>query len=924
MCWLAVGCSSSSSSGGGGQSSSTLQFTSPLANPTIELSPAGTASVSLTVNQTVTFSLANPSGHGKPPADASISPATGTSTTFTYTAPLQPCSGVAPVEVEVVATSSANPPQTAILTVAVVQSPPCLAALPIVVGNQIYTSCPATGTLLNGSPNGALAQVGVFTQAPVKLGSVSGTPYGVAPFTWTLSGSLPTGLSLAPGQDTSSVVITGTPVSAGCSTFQLQVTDAEGGQSCDPTVTTGCVPTTFHMVVIPASLKIEVPAYSFSYDGIPYPPIALLASGGSLPYTWLPDPSGLSTLPPGMALSSVGANPNYVVVSGTPNAGDSSSSNASGSGSPGAYPTLIQVNDSELPYPAVGSVTLKIQDYLPPTACSAPASTPLYVQPTGPTANGGILSDGGVLADNYLRGTYAFQLRGFDAKQPTVISGSMTLDGNGNVTAGEEDITRGTASSQALAVSGGSYAVGIVSTGGTTSYNRGCVTLTTSAGTLTFDFTVGGCTNQYSEGGALATSDNACGMTQNSSNQNIAAGTFTTGRVIESDDGSGQSGQLAGLLRAQNTASFSAGLSGLFAFGLGGWDSAYGHYAMAGSVQASSGGLASAAADVDDAGTLSSQLTGGSGTLGVADANGRIAATLTVGSFSYDLALYIVSASEAFIVTTDPLSAGHPLLTGEALATAGSFSTASLQNSHMLAMGGLASTGPDVSIGVLTFDGIGTLSGTVYEDQAGTLGTTAASGEYTVDAATGRTLFAAQIGQTLGAHSFVAYLVPPSAGLTRNSCSNPASCITAFLVGTDNTAQDGVLEFQTSTIGPPPPFSNRFLAGDFVYSTVEDLDWMTPSFEGDVYATPSSTSATTGALGTQSLPFFQDSSYGCLQSTCPLFLPGDTFTGSYAINANGTGSFGGGTSVSVTNGNVVFYIDESPVNAHPSVVVAEQ
>ncbi len=903
-----------------------LQFTSPAANPTIELSPAGTASVSLTVNQSVTFTLANPNGEGKPPLGASLSPTTGTSTTFTYAAPLQPCSGTAtPVQVNVVATSASSPPQSTVITVAVVQSPPCLTALPVVVGNQTYAGCPATGTLLNGTPTGALAQVGVFAQAPVKLGSTSGIPYGVPPFTWTLTGALPAGLSLAPGPDTSSVVITGTPVSAGCSTFQIQVTDAAGGLSCDPTVTSSCVPTTFHVVVIPASLKVQVPAYSFSYDGVPYPPIALLASGGVLPYTWQPDPSGLSTLPPGLALSSVGANPNYVVVSGTPNLGDSNGSNAAGSGNPGSYPSLIQVNDSQLPYPALGSVTLKLQDYLPPTACSAPASTPLYVQPSGPAANGGILSGGAVLADNYLQGTYAFQLRGFDAQQPTVISGSMTLDGNGNVTAGEEDITRGATSAQTLPVSSGSYAVGVVSAGGTTSYNRGCATLTTSAGTLTFDFTVGGCGNAYSEGGALATSDNACGMKQNSGNQNIAAGTFTTGRVIEADDGNGQSGQLSGILRAQNTASFSAGLSGPFAFGLGGWDSALGHYAMAGSLQASSGSLNSAAADVDDAGTLSSQLTGGSGTLGAADSNGRIAASLTLGSASYDFAFYQVSASEAFVVTTDPLSSNHPLLTGEALATAGSFSNASLQSNQMLAMGGLSSTGPDVSIGLLTFDGTATVGGTVYEDQSGTLGTTAASAGYNIDAATGRTLFStSQIGQTLGAHSFVAYVVPPPAGLTRNSCSNPASCITAFLVGTDNTAQDGVLEFQTQTIGPPPPFSNRFLAGDFVYGTVENLDWMTPSIEGDVYATPSSASATSGNLGTQSLPFFQDSSYGCLQSTCPLFLPDDTFTGAYVINANGTGSFGGATSISIANGNVVFYIDESPVNAHPSIVVAEQ
>jgi hypothetical protein len=110
------------------------------------------------------------------------------------------------------------------------------------------------------------------------------------------------------------------------------------------------------------------------------------------------------------------------------------------------------------------------------------------------------------------------------------------------------------------------------------------------------------------------------------------------------------------------------------------------------------------------------------------------------------------------------------------------------------------------------------------------------------------------------------------------------------------------------------------VAGDFVYGTVESLDSTTASFEGDVYATPSASNTTGGSLG----PFYQDSSYGCLQTTCPLFIPSDTFTGAFTIGSSGTGTFGGGTLVSVGNGNVNFYIDESPDNTHPSVIVAEQ
>lgn len=916
LCWAASGCGSSSSSStsgsGPGGTSSGLAFTSPTSAPLIELNAAGTATLNLTVNESVTFSLQNSSGFGPPPTGAAISPATGTSTTFTYTGTSQPCNGP-PLQINVLATTTSTPPQSAVLPIAISLSPPCLAQH---FAGSIYTSCPAVGTVINTLPSGGLGQVGVFfSQQTFSVGSFNGFPYGVAPFTWTLTGSLPPGLYLSAGQDSTTMVLSGTPTKPGCFTFQLQVKDSQGGVSCDPTVTTSCEPTTYYVVVEPAPLKVQLPAYPDSYDGVPYSPVALQAAGGAPPYTW--SQVLIATLPPGLTLTSTPTD-NYAVISGTPAIGDSNSNNSLGNG-PGDYPTIINVTDSQLPYPAVGSVTVNLIDYLPPGACSS-TMTPQMVQPD-PGINGGILSDGAVLADNYMQGTYAFSLRGFDNQQPTVIAGSITLDGNGNVSAGEEDIVQGANASQALAVTAGTYALGVTSSAGPVSYNRGCVTLTTSAGTQTFDFTLGGCTNHYTEGGATATTDNACGMTQNGS-VNMAAGTFTTGRVMEANDGTGQSAQMSGIIRAQTISSFSGGLSGPFAFGLGGWDSSSGHYAMAGYAKASANSFSSATADTDDAG-VTAQLTGGSGNLGAADANGRVAGSLSFGSTSFDVALYIVSPSEAMIVTTDALSATQPVLGGEALATAGSFSSLSLQFSDILAMGGLGSSGPDVSIGLLNFDGVGDISGTLYEDAAGTLGTTALSGTYSVNPTTGRTTFIAAEPGTLGAHTFVAYLIPEPAGLIRTDCSNPASCVTGFVVGTDNTAQDGLLEFQTSTI-PAIPFTNAYVAGDYVYATMESLDSMSPSLEGDVFATPSSQNSTSGSMGNSSLPFYQDVSYGCVATTCPVFIPDETLTGSYTINSNGTGNFGGGTIISISNGNVIFYIDESPVNLQPAVVVAEQ
>lgn len=930
--WFAAGCSSSNNSSTGGGNPN-LQL-SPLSAATIELNSSGSASLSVSANQSVTWTV-QAGGLGPPPAGASVNPITGNSTTLTFAGAYLPCSGSATtIPVEVVATTSSNPPQTAILPVQIVQSPPCLPAQPVVDGTNVYTTCPPAGTLLTSilgapQPFGQLTEAGIYTQFQISAGDFLGTktPFGAPPFTWNLTGTLPAGLTMAPSSDTTSVTISGTPTAVGCASFQLQLTDAVGGVSCNPSITASCVPTSFNIVVVPAALKIQTPVYSFSFDGVPYPPVSLQATGGVAPYSWFPDPSNNSTLPPGLTLASSGSNSVFAQISGTPENGDSNGYNPIGSPTPGQYPTLVYVNDSQTPYPALGTSTLKIQDYLPAPGCSSSTSSPISLLPTGPALNGGVLTAGSVLVDNYLQGQYAFLLRGFDAGQPVVIAGSMNLDGNGNVTSGVEDITKGTSSSPDLPITSGTYTVGLNSPnpGTATSYNRGCASVTTSAGTISFTFSLGGCSNHYSEGGALALSDNACGMSQNGQGINQAAGFFTTGHVIESDNGSGHAGQISGIIRAQTSSAFSTGLSGPYAFGLSGWDSSSGHYSIAGSAQASSGALSSAAADIDDAGSVSSALTGGSGTLATVDANGRIAGTLTVGTASFDLAFYVVSTTEAIVVTTDALTAAHPVLGGEALTTASSFTPASIQNANILAMGGLASSGPDVSLGLLTFDGVGSITGTIYEDQAGTLSTTPVSGGYSVDPSSGRAaLSAPQLGQTLGAHSFVAYLIPPSPTLTHANCTVPAACITGFVVGSDSTAQDGVLEYQTPTIAPPPPFTNRFVVGDFVYGTVENLDGMSTSLEGDVFATPASSNTTSGTLGTAQNAFFQDASYGCLQSICPVFIPENTFSGAYSVNTNGTGTFGSASVVSITNGNTSYYIDESPTNTHPAIVVVEQ
>jgi hypothetical protein len=643
-----------------------------------------------------------------------------------------------------------------------------------------------------------------------------------------------------------------------------------------------------------------------------------------------------------------------------PASGDELPANASGycqsaGGGAGCFTTQLQVYDSETPYPALGFVTLANMQDLPIRPCSQ-ANQP-------PPVSGSSISP-----DAYLTGPTAFLLRGFDANGPVAIAGSVSLDGAGNATGGTVDVTRSSGHIQYTIQSTGSwYVVGTTAYGagefgnslpaGVINYSRGCMNLAlsnsgTPAPSISFAFTLGGCTNHFTNGQVISTSVSACGVSPTDGTQIL--GTFTTGRIIEFDDNTGKGTRASGILRAQSSASFATGLSGSYVFGLSGRDSVAQHYAAAGYFLANSGAFTSVAADVNDGGTCGSNSScntnssGGSGTYTsdstFGSTNGRWTGTVGVNSqTNLGVALYLISPNEALVATTDQLATGHPILGGEAITTASSFNPTVLQNTHMFHIGGLASDGPDVSVGVLAFDGAGNVTGgTVYQDHSATLGTTAVSGVYQVDSNIGRAVFSApNAGQTLGAHSFVGYIVPPPSTLTRTDCSTPSACITGFLIGTDNTAQAGVLEFQSSVTAPPPPFSNLFLGGDYAYGSDEILDSTSANIDGDVYATPTSTSSTNGSLGTgnagslvqdigsSSPAFEQDASYGdtsyyCPQSSnCYLLQPNQLLTGTYTVSSNGTGTFGGGT-VAVTNGNVTFYIDESPSNNHPTVVVAEQ
>jgi hypothetical protein len=119
---------------------------------------------------------------------------------------------------------------------------------------------------------------------------------GLSPYNFTVTaGALPAGLTLA----STTGILSGTPTTAGSSTFTVQVVDAE-----TPTVTA----TQAYTLVIVPTLTITTSTLPAANIGVNYS-TTIVATGGVSPYTFAVT---TGALPSGLTLSSTG------VISGTP------------------------------------------------------------------------------------------------------------------------------------------------------------------------------------------------------------------------------------------------------------------------------------------------------------------------------------------------------------------------------------------------------------------------------------------------------------------------------------------------------------------------------------------------------------------------------------------------------------------------------
>src|ERR1039457_5011044 len=168
------------------------------------------------------------------------------------------------------------------------------------------------------------------------LGASGGTP----PYTWSVaSGSLPAGLSLAAGG-----TLSGTPGTAGSSSFTVRVTDSASASAT----------AALSLTINPTALGITTSSLPAGIVGVAYAQ-ALGASGGTPPYTWS---VASGSLPAGLSLAAGGT------LSGTPGTAgsssfkvrvtDSASASATAALSLTINPTALGITTSSLPAGIVG------------------------------------------------------------------------------------------------------------------------------------------------------------------------------------------------------------------------------------------------------------------------------------------------------------------------------------------------------------------------------------------------------------------------------------------------------------------------------------------------------------------------------------------------------------------------------------------
>ena len=581
---------------------------------------------------------------------------------------------------------------------------------------------------------------------------------GVLPLTWTLvSGTLPTGLALSPTSGQISGII---PAGTTTGNYSFVVKAQDQTLPTNQTVQQGLSIN----VQAPQTLTITTATLTSGTTATPYN-FPLQAAGGIPPYSW----TLTSGLPPsGLALNSNG------ILSGTPVLAVTSDS------------FTVQVQDSE--------VTPQV------------VSAPLTISINAGSGNGNSL----------ISGSYSFLFNGYDTSGTVMTVGSITTDGNGNITSGMEDTNR--VSAQGGVVTGipltGSYSLGTDGRG----TMRLVATNPTTSVTLTTDYRI------------VLDSTGVIHFMQNNDITTPGVGTDTVGT------------HGAGILKPV-PAGFTSGAGdflGNYSFLFSGQDITAKPAALGGVIHAdgisslipAAGGVGG---DLNDNGTFDGGNGTGlniTGTFSAGASNNRGSASLLFevpgkSQTTIQFVFYFVSQSDMFWIEIDQATTTQaPIfyrLSGEMIAqpATSAFGGSSLVGTSVATGSALNGNNASVLAGLLTSATAGTATFAYDENNGGTVSSPSNTGTYVV-ATNGRVTFTG-----LGSRATVAYLTGPGQG---------------FLLGNDAGVTTGLLEQQTGIT----TFSTAAIQGGYTLSTSLPADTNVPNVLGQI--TSDGTGSVTGIV----------------------------------------------------------------------------
>jgi hypothetical protein len=643
------------------------------------------------------------------------------------------------------------------------------------------------------------------TAAPLPAGTIDSTyngsiptQGGQAPLSWIIStpnpvpagelGGLPPGLTLNGGTGQ----ITGIPINESPAVpypatyaFDIQVQDSAIPPQVEPTP-----PAQFSITVQqpqPLSISTPVGALTPGTTATAYG-ATLNASGGVPPYTWS---LIQGQLPSGLILST----------------------QANGTGTVTGVPILT----------TTASFTIQVADSAVNPANGNPAPATKSAQFSIAIA-AGAAGTGNTL----LSGQYTFLFNGFDSDGPVMLAGTLTANGNGQITAGTIDSNR---------VSGVALGGSIVAPGGTTPPGSTYAIGSDGRGTMELNFSFGQNTPIVADYDLVMDSDGNVKFFENYTTATSADPKHTHGEGV--------------MKPVVGPASFgAANFSGNYAFGLPGYDPTGKPAVLAGVIHSDgSQTLTPGTADLNDAGTYSPQLplsgnyAFGSGNRGTA----ALTFAANAPQVTLNFVFYFVTPSDLFFIESDSnsktfLPANFFRLSGEIVLqqTGTAFNTSTMQGVSVASGTGIGSGGnASVFAGLLTStlcNDSAAVSLAYDENNGGTINGGGASpisftsGTCAITA-TGRVGFTGLGTSAAQTRVAAAYLTGPgqgfvigsdtavTAGRLEQQTSGPAFALTSFLDGYTLTAPFVADANVKNVIGQTTANGAGILAG-----TVDEID----------------------------------------------------------------------------------------------------